>query len=148
VTFRKILVPFDFSDCAEAALKYAVSVAERLDSAIEVVHAVAPPPYVPLDLMLWGPPQRGDVERVAEQLERRVRELSEGSSVKIDCHVRTGVPYDVIFKAADAADLVVMGSHGRTGLPRVMLGSVAERTVRVARCPVLTVPLHERPTAT
>jgi len=54
-----------------------------------------------------------------------------------------GVPHLQIAKLSEDADLVVMGTHGRTGLPRLLLGSVAERVVRLAHCPVITVPRHE-----
>lgn len=130
----------DFSDASAGALAYALRLAEAMSASVEVVHAVAPPPYVPLDMMLWaGPDERGLAE-LAGRLEERVAAVKGQASIRVTARLENGLPVDVILAAANNADVVVMGTHGRTGLRHAILGSVAERTLRFAQCPVLVVP--------
>jgi nucleotide-binding universal stress UspA family protein len=79
---------------------------------------------------------------VQGQLQKQVDALKD-KGIKAVAQDVDGVPHLQIAKSSEEADLVVMGTHGRTGLPRLLLGSVAERVVRLAHCPVITVPRHE-----
>jgi universal stress protein A len=137
---QKILVPIDFSECSRGALEYALRFAPAFGAELEAIHVVSPPPYLPLDMALWGSMQQAYTSRVEEELKRLVQETTAGSGVPVTMRLETGVPYDVLVTASEQADLIVMGTHGRTGLPHLLLGSVAERTVRGSKCPVLTVP--------
>jgi universal stress protein A len=144
---RKILVPVDFSDSSEFALRYALALAEKLDvPSIDVLHAWDLPGYLRPDLTVWA----GDVS--GSLAEHARREADEGMSqlferlglaerADVRSFVLSGTPYATILSTLeeDGYDLVVMGTHGRSGLSHVLLGSVAERVVRHAPCPVLTV---------
>lgn len=138
---RRILVPTDFSDAADHAVDYAVSLAEELDAEIVLLHTVEIPvyaypgaPYIPvLDIT-------ADLETAAVAgLEATRAHLA--TKVHVRIAVRRGSPWREILDAAkeERADLVVMGTHGRRGVARALLGSVAEKVVRAAEVPVLTV---------
>ena len=141
---RRILVPVDFSDCSRASLDVAVDLAARFGSEIEALHVWETPIYVTPDLMLWTPEQGkrslSDFAHThAGQAMDQLLESVERQGVKVHGRVDTGGITDVILRAAADAELVVIGTHGRTGLAHVLLGSVAERVVRQSPCPVLTV---------
>lgn len=139
---RTILVPTDFSEYADHALAYAVKLAAQLDATIHLVHAIAVPAA--------GIPQLGvsysslmietSAEDAQRELEMRVARYRDAVSLG-PVRVEVGDARDVIDQVAETigADLIVMGTHGRRGLRRMLLGSVAETVVRSAPCPVLTV---------
>jgi nucleotide-binding universal stress UspA family protein len=81
-------------------------------------------------------------KQTSEQLLALATRLSK-SGIKVRANEADGLPHAKIAELSKGADLVVMGTHGRTGLPRLLLGSVAERVVRLAQCPVITVPCRE-----
>jgi universal stress protein A len=144
-TVTRILVPIDFSPSAREALEYAGFLAEKLGAGVEVLHVFEPPGYVGPDTLAllpitagqqgWGE-TRADVERQVEQFLSQIPGGPPAHTVRIEA----GEPSDTILRvAAEAgADLVVMGTHGRTGLSRLLIGSVAEAVLRRASCPVLT----------
>lgn len=141
---HRILVPLDFSPHSERALGVAAALAERARAPLVLVHAYQlPAPVTPLG---GGPPQAetSGLEQTVRasasgELERRARALQE-RSLHAESLVVEGSPSDAICRTVtDAgADLVVMGTRGRSGLAHFLLGSAAERTVRAAPCPVLT----------
>ncbi len=141
--FRKILVATDFSEPSDAARRMAVELARRLGAELEIVHVEEPlPAYAfaegPLpDLPRLQEEVRSWAERELEQQAKEARD----AGVPVTTAILVGTPANAIVETArtDGADLIVVGSHGRTGLERVLLGSVAERIVRNAPCPVLTV---------
>ena len=145
---RKILVPVDFSACATAALDLALTFAKRFDAAIELLHVWEPPGYVPLDTALasigTGPPQTlGQIARAEAENEMRalVDKLDVSPEISLARRVESGNIRDTILQLADDGDfdLIIMGTHGRQGLSHVVMGSCAERVVRRASCPVITV---------
>jgi nucleotide-binding universal stress UspA family protein len=139
-----ILVPLDFSPHAERALDMAVDLAPTLGTkTIHLIHVHHPPP-IPAPLPGSGPSHHEVEERVLEDAAAALEGLAkrvERASVGVQQAVYVGSPAEIICAqaAARGADLVVMGTRGRTGLRHVLLGSVAERTVAHAPCPVLTV---------
>lgn len=140
--FRRILVPLDFSSHSDAALALAIELAREHGAEIHLVHAYELPTAV---TMAYGVaiPQAvwdGVQEAALERLEAG-RKKVEAEGVKATTHLATGPAADAILQAAETfgADLIVMGTRGLTGLKHVLLGSVAERTIRHAPCPVLTV---------
>jgi nucleotide-binding universal stress UspA family protein len=141
---ERILVPTDFSDLSKAALERGVLLAEAFGARVTVLHVVVPSPVVlPADPALPLAPlpvQAIDVRSATRSLHAFVRPFRR-AGVRIETLAREGDPARDIAVAADAlsADLVVMGTHERTGLERLLLGSVAERTLRRLHCPVLTV---------
>jgi nucleotide-binding universal stress UspA family protein len=141
---RCILHPTDFSDCAEAAFHLACSLARERSARLIVLHVV-PPPLCHGELLTRQPPD-SYYDQMAQWL-RRLRDANTG----FDIHIRLedGDPCEMILRTAeqDACDLIVLGTHGRTGLSRAILGSIAEQVLRRASCPVLTVRTRSMATA-
>ena len=143
---RKILCPTDFSESSKVGLEVAVSLAAKLGSKLELVHVIQPPVYVgwedsPAGLAASAQVLDASRDR-AKQLLEAAAHAYEGRGVTIGVHVLEGSPHHEIAELSKQVDLVVMSTHGRTGLPHLLLGSVAERVVRTATCPVMTVPAH------
>jgi nucleotide-binding universal stress UspA family protein len=145
-TFQHILVPTDFSESARDALRAAREIARGTPCRLSLIHVISD---------AWRQPWTADagVDLVSfqrewqEEAQQRLQVLitEEGlSGASVTRAVLIGTPHAAIRQYADEhhVDLIVMGSHGHGPLHRFLLGSVAERVVRTARCPVLTVPLH------
>ncbi|MGO9379605.1 MAG: universal stress protein, partial [Dissulfurispiraceae bacterium] len=140
---RKILFPTDFTEGALAALPYAVDLAKSYKARLYLLHVIYDigastglnVPIVSFDA-LYDEMEKG----AQEELENFGCGTREGYG-DCECSVARGVPYEVILKfAADKGiDLIVMGTHGRRGIDRMIFGSTAEKVVRYADCPVLTV---------
>ena len=151
IVLKKILCPTDFSENSEHALKYALALATLSQAQLELFHVVEPIAY-PQSTELFEP-VLDEVELMMklqtafqQQLEDQVTTLKE-EYPKITGKLVTGNTFLEIIQVArdEDVDMIVMGTHGRTGLAHVLIGSVAERVVREAPCPVLTVkhPEHE-----
>ena len=142
---KTILVPTDFSDCSSAALTMAIDFAKSLGAKIRLVHVFQLPYYAGMEDGLSVAVMTPDfLESLrAPGLKQVQAQLAQCKQAGVDAQAEQvdGVPYAEIVALSEKVDLVVMGTHGRTGLPRMMLGSVAERVVRMAKCPVLTVPV-------
>ena len=138
---REILYPADFSENAAAAWPYAREMAEQLGARLLLLH-VAPGPYPAPETFLTAEQWRGVFAAQQKEAEAKLRALaSTAPEVKTEILVTRGVPFLEIARVAAErkADLIVMGTHGRTGLAHALIGSVAEKVVRMAACPVLTV---------
>lgn len=144
MSFKKILVPVDFSTCSGAALDYALMLQRELGAELEVLHAFEIPAFVPPHVVVM----MGDVEAsLADHAEQEARrELDafldrHGAKPNTPRHVFLGPPGLVVLERLESngVDLVVMGTHGRTGLARWVMGSTAEKVLRGAKCPVLTI---------
>jgi nucleotide-binding universal stress UspA family protein len=137
-----ILVPHDFGEGSDAALTYALEVARALRCEIVLMHAYDLPMMGFPDGALVGSADLSSklLEGVSAGVERTLAAIS-GSGVPARSIVRQGDSWRAIVEVADeiGARMIVMGTHGRRGLPRALLGSVAEKVVRTAHCPVLTV---------
>lgn len=141
---KRILVPVDFSDCSRKALAYAIPFARQFGATVTLVFVIQP--YMPISDM---------VPLDVEAIETRMRETGEKElaalkasiepDVKAETAVRIGNPHLEIVRAARdlPADLIILSTHGRTGLSHVLMGSTAERVVRHANCPVLVLREHE-----
>jgi len=139
ISLKNILFATDFSPCSDAALPYALSLARRYGAKLYAAHAITP------DVYPWVPPQSWQsiaevVEREAQQGAKRLEE---------ELH---GIPHELAFREGDdiwevlsdvieknVIDLLVIGTRGRTGVQKLLLGSIAEEIFRQAPCPVLTV---------
>ena len=144
---RRILVPFDFSDCSSAALEHAEFLARTFGATIELVHVLeplpgrlagAPAPQLPAESLgehAW---------RIAREETQRVADALAGRGISVSWRVDMGIPWERILLLAPSADLVVMGTHGRTGLTRLLLGSMTDKVVQRSPTPVLTVRGAER----
>jgi nucleotide-binding universal stress UspA family protein len=144
---RRILVPTDFSDGANGALTLAIKFAKLLRAAIDLLHVEAMPTYTPVPsvsgAMPLPPPRAEAAPGIRESLAVLAAGVRESGIECQTVHV-DGNPGDEIVDYATkiGADLIVMGTHGRGGLRRLLLGSVAEKVLRAACCPVLVVPLR------
>lgn len=137
---RRILVPFDFSSYARRALRYAIELATNYEAHIDVLHVVTEvvlPGIYGVDTVSVSSPEV--LMRVEEALHEEMQSYP-GSTVTFDAHVLVGQPTFDIASYADLqkSDLIVIATHGRTGLSRLFMGSVAENVVRHASCPVFT----------
>jgi universal stress protein A len=149
LTFRRILVPVDFSPCSKAALQYAAQIAERLGATVEVLHVWEPPMYLglgPGEVFLQVTTDQGQSlselvrTRAQKELDQLIAETQSGSSMNLSGRLEVGNIGDTIVEAAKGGqyDLIVMGTHGRRGFSRALMGSIAEKVVRHAPCPVIT----------
>jgi nucleotide-binding universal stress UspA family protein len=143
--FKRILVPTDFSPCAESAWTLAQRIATALGSELLLMHV-----FVEGTLWSESPFNMARVREVLADQERRAQEMLDkwaeaprAAGLTVGTVIRNGIPHDeiVVLAGQKEADLIAMGTHGRGGLSRTLLGSVADRVVRLATCPVLTV--HE-----
>lgn len=145
---RKILVPIDFSDCSVAGVRYAIFLAGNFKARLRLLHTVYPHPdvvaqdRVSANLLSAVTAAQLAAEKEMKELKRRY--FSNG--VASETEVRTGYPIDEICTESGwpEIDLVVLSTHGRTGLRHALIGSVAEHVARYANCPVLIVPSKGR----
>lgn len=140
--FKKILCPVDYSVCSNEALKQAVSLAQREKAKLYLMHVVDIRMYgheAPLSFEMPRPTEE-TLKKVEEDLAKNIlKEARE--KIEVETIVTMGIPAVEIVNTAKekGVDLIVMGTHGRTGIAHVVIGSVAENVVRKAPCPVLTV---------
>jgi nucleotide-binding universal stress UspA family protein len=139
----KILHPTDFSECAARAQATAVDLAGKLGGEIVLLQVLVETPLYGESVLNMPKVQSVyDAQRkwAEATLETRVGDLRQ-RGIKASWRAQVGVPFEEIVRVAteERADMIVMGTHGRSGLNRALLGSVAERVIRLAPCPVLTV---------
>jgi nucleotide-binding universal stress UspA family protein len=145
---KKILVPVDHSDCSRVAMEYAMLLAEPFGAKIDVLHVAETPPYVGEDRTVVNP-ATGEPQLLSELLmQQAVKAETEflapfvrDARIPIERSLLTGRPSNVIVEEAAkrGADLIVMGTHGLSGFQRLIIGSVTERVLRSAPCPVVVV---------
>jgi nucleotide-binding universal stress UspA family protein len=142
-TWQHILCPVDFSDASHRALEHAIELATRLGSELLLAHFCAPPESVMPEGMMLMPPTLIDEELAAAQktMAKWKAEAEAGGCTRLTTTVVVGMAGPEIVRLAKekGVDLIVMGTHGRSGFDRLLLGSVAEIVVRRAPCPVLTI---------
>lgn len=138
---RHILLAHDLGPDSEAALDYALALAKPLGARVTILHAYEIPSLIPPEMLVppndWFAPMR---DAAKERLARVVDRVND-RGVPIASELRVGIAWREVEAAAkgSSVDLVVVGTRGRRGLPRALLGSVAEKIVRTAPCPVLVV---------
>lgn len=147
ISIKHILVPTDFSKQGKTALTYAAAFADQFGAAVELLHVLEPMPqgallsYVSLDDLKHR--MRQDAEKKMEQLNSEWDDYA----FPVKRTVQDGHPFvEIIKRAKDGeTDMIIIGTHGRGAIAHMLLGSVAEKVVRQAPCPVLTVrhPEHE-----
>jgi nucleotide-binding universal stress UspA family protein len=139
---KTILVPTDFGTCSEHALTYAADLAKALGAELVVMHAYEIPMIgFPDGAVIATPELTSRVLEGADIGLKKAIESHRSSGVAMRTLVKQGSTWRTIVDTATeiGAGMIVMGTHGRHGLPRALLGSVAEKVVRTATCPVLTV---------
>ena len=141
---HSILCPVDFSDASRKAVRYAREFAASMGSVVYLLNVVEPRPMA-VDITLNYVPLEEDLEKAAKADLDFVLQQFLSAGLKAECSVEIGNPSDVILEKSGElnANLVIMGSHGKTGLSRFIMGSVAETVVRKANCPVLIVKAEE-----
>lgn len=135
---KQVLVPVDFSDCSTGALRYAAAVAAKFGAGLSVLHVVEPlHADWRMDTLAF---QRRSHTEALQRLRELVADKLPGVP-RVHAKLHGGHPVRTIvdFARRSKADLIIMGSHGRGGMKRALVGSVAERVVRHASCPVLVV---------
>jgi nucleotide-binding universal stress UspA family protein len=147
-SIKAILVPIDFSPASKRALRYACTLADRFDASIHLMHVLYNPYMMGAFMDVYGPP--ADYWEDVEQQARAELEtlLTAGEKTKYSAVFVTVMgtpPHEILeyLKERPAIDLVVMGTHGRGGISRLLMGSVADKVVRAAECPVITVHPQE-----
>jgi nucleotide-binding universal stress UspA family protein len=135
-----VLYPTDFSENSEFAYRVACALGRDYNARLILLHVMAPPMVI-----YAGGPIPAEMWPSIDQVQEKLREL-EGHAhhVRVEAQVLEGDPVDMILRAAEEtqSDVIVMGTHGRTGLGRLLMGSVAEAVIRKAPCPVLSVKPH------
>jgi nucleotide-binding universal stress UspA family protein len=139
--FQKILCAIDFSECSHVATMAAAQLAAQSGAALTLVHVWQPPILTRDSAALLADEVHADfVADCTKALAKAVAQLEGAGVAKIETKLLAGVPWDCLVKEAasdPAYDLIVVGTHGRTGIEHVLVGSVAEKVVRHAPCPVL-----------
>ena len=139
LSLKNILVPIDFSTTSRKALRYAVPLAKQFGAKLTLLHVIDLPGYT------GDPGYVGfDITETRQDLQRRLSDWATRmvpTGIEVETLVECGIGSDSITSVARnrAADLIVITTHGYTGLKHVLLGSTAERVVRHAKCPVLVV---------
>jgi nucleotide-binding universal stress UspA family protein len=138
---KTILVPVDFSNASEAALRYALTVAMRDHDKVIVLHAIEVPVYPFAGMWVPEPSQLSDLLARTRQELDALCARNRSAGVILESAVVTKSPTDEAilgYAQEHGCDLIVMSTHGRTGFRHLVLGSVAERVIRAAKIPVLT----------
>ncbi len=140
--FSKIVCPVDFSEFTDEIIEYGVSIARKFDAEIHLLHVIPNLNYFTPYESFLTPENLVTMERSIEQeIERDFQKTVAKIPVPIKKVIKTGVTFVEIldYIKAEKIDLVVMGTHGRSGFEHILLGSVAEKIIRRSPCPVLTV---------
>lgn len=147
IDFKRILVPVDFSLGSRMALRYALSLAKAYGGTVTAIHVWEPEPVVTPNQLGWMSGQNVEAfwRAMSDELRSRMSELLQEEAKEragaVEVQVEAGYVVQELLRRIerDRYDLVVMGTHGRTGLSHLVMGSVAERVVRLSKAPVLTV---------
>lgn len=147
ITLTNILVPSDFSECSNQALRYGLELARKFDATLHLVHVVQDPATQPWAAEGFAVPVLEVTEQWLKEAEARLRTSipdADRPRVRVSSLLGAVAPEVLRYAQDEAIDLIVMGTHGRGGVSHLLLGSIAEKMVRRAPCPVLTVrhPQH------
>jgi nucleotide-binding universal stress UspA family protein len=146
--FRHILVPVDYSESSRASVRFAATLALGLDASIDVVHVWDRPTYVSDAVMVKRPGQEhcslADLirENAERDMEEFLKTIELPAGLKLGHRLCSGETVSTLIAEVKKGDhdLLVVGTHGRTGLAHMLLGSVTEKLIRLSPVPVLTVP--------
>jgi universal stress protein A len=142
---KSILVPTDFSEYSDRAIKQALDIAEQNNAKIYLLHVVdrlqqcAIDYCIPVETMMKV--QSDSEKEASRKMQDEARKITQAKKIDVTFDVKSGVPFEEILKEQQErkADLIVIASHGRTGIIKSLIGSVAEKVMREAKCPVLLV---------
>jgi universal stress protein A len=142
---KAILVPTDFSEYSDRAIKQAVDIAEQNNAKIYLLHVVdrlqqcAIDYCIPVETMMKV--QSDSEKEASRKMQDEAKKITQIKKMDVTFDVKSGVPFEEILKEQQErkADLIVIASHGRTGIIKSLIGSVADKVMREAKCPVLLV---------
>lgn len=142
LTIKKILVPIDFSDYSKSALRYSVNFAKSFNASITLIYVVEPiiyPPDFSMGQIAIPTINTEWDERAKEELDKLAK-TEIPAELQVKTMIKTGKPFVEIIETAkeENADLIIIATHGHTGVEHILFGSTAEKVVRKAPCPVLT----------
>jgi nucleotide-binding universal stress UspA family protein len=148
INLKRILVPSDFSECSDAAVRYGLELARKFNAQLHLLHVIQDPATQPWAAEGFAVPLLEVVDQwqkdAQERLARSIPPEDRATAIVIST-IASPFPEILRYAADNGIDLIVMGTHGRGGVSHVLLGSIAEKVVRRAPCPVLTVryPQHD-----
>jgi len=138
--YKKILLAVDGSEVSRKAVRHAVKLTKQNNGTLIAINVI--PPVDVTDIEVFKPESllRG-LRREGEKILSEVKELAQKEGIEVQTKIEAGIPFEKICEIAKGldCDLIVMGSHGRTGIGKVLIGSVTERVISRAHCPVLVV---------
>jgi len=142
ISLRRLLVPVDFTETSDRALAYAIELARKFEATITVMHAYQIPVYgFPDAAYITASEVATQISNAAQARLDAIVEANKTAGIEMNVVLRDGVPWEEINHVAAEvkADLVIIGTHGRRGLARALLGSVAENVIRTSTLPVLVI---------
>ena len=142
ISLKRILVPSDFSVCSDAAVRYGLELARKFGATLHLLHVVQDPASQPWGAEGFGVPLLEVVAEWQKDAKVRLRNAipqEDRANAVVACTIASPFPEILRYAAENDIDLIVMGTHGRGGVSHMLLGSIAEKVVRRAPCPVLTV---------
>jgi nucleotide-binding universal stress UspA family protein len=147
LAIQNILVPIDFSIHSKNALRYAISMAEQYGATLHLIYVIEPTIY-PADLgfgQVVMPGMESELRVKSEEEMKMLIETEIGHKASADAVVRMGKPHQEILQEAQERniDLIILATHGHTGVEQMLFGSTAMRVVRLAKCPVMTIRPEE-----
>ena len=142
ISLRRLLVPVDFTETSERALGYAIELARKFEAGITIMHAYQIPVYgFPDAAYITNSELATQISNAAQKRLDALLDANKAAGLDLSAVLRDGVPWEEIDAVAkeEGADLIVIGTHGRRGLARALLGSVAENVIRTSTLPVLVI---------
>lgn len=148
INLKRILVPSDFSECSDAAVRYGVELARKFGAELHLLHVIQDPATQPWAAEGFAVPLLEVIDEWQKDAKKRLEQSiapEDRMHATVTCTIASPFPEILRYAAENEIDLIVMGTHGRGGVTHMLLGSIAEKVVRRAPCPVLTVrqPEHE-----
>jgi nucleotide-binding universal stress UspA family protein len=140
--YERVLHPTDGSDGVEVATEHAVELARRFDAPLHALFVVDT--TITMGADAFSGAQYEGLRTAGEEELERVAEEAEREGVEVTTAIVEGTPAQAIVEEAADGDVIVMGTHGKTGLDRYLIGSTTEKVVRSAEVPVVTIPVHAR----
>ena len=140
--FNKIVCPIDFSEFTNEIVDYAVSIAKKFNAELHLFHVIPNLNYfTPYESFLTPENLVAIEKNISTEVDRDFDKIIKKIDISVKKIVKTGVTFVEIidYVKTEAIDLIVMGTHGRSGIEHILIGSVAEKVVRKAPCPVLTI---------
>ena len=146
---QHILTPIDFGQASDHALTMAIQLGQVLHARLTLMHVVQTPSIVGFDPGMGVAQYMDEVTAQARQSLSQYAQRVQGAGLACEAVTEIGSPFQLIvdYAATQQVDMIVMGTHGHTGLQHMLLGSVAERVVRLATCPVLVTRGEEEESA-